>query len=316
MAQKNIIGTSIDRAVELLRAGEVIGVPTETVYGLAGNALDEHAASQIFAVKERPSFDPLIVHVGDVNDIERYVQEVPSILREIMDDHMPGPITVLLQRSEVIPDLITAGLDRVAIRIPAHPMMRELLGRLDFPLAAPSANPFGYISPTTAQHVVDQLGAKIPYVLDGGACMVGVESTIVGVEQGRLTVYRKGGLPIEILREYDDRLKVNIHSDSNPGAPGMLKSHYAPSCGIELVTEYDSGDGIGAITFGETVDGITEEYHYDLSPSRDYQEAARNLFKAMRYLDSLGLFKIQVKLLPEKYLGVAINDRLRRAAAE
>lgn len=314
-----MIGSDIHRAVELLREGQLVAIPTETVYGLGGNALDQIAVAEIFRVKERPFFDPLIIHVSDVQDISAFTLDFPDLLRQVADAFMPGPVTLLLDRNDKIPDLITSGLPQVAIRVPSHPITRELLSQLSFPVAAPSANPFGYISPTCAQHVEDQLGAKVPYILDGGDCSVGLESTIVGIEKGHLVVYRKGGIAVERLREIDKDIVVRTHSDSNPSAPGMLKSHYAPSCPMRIIDQFslipeDDYNEIGVISFSEAVSGVPEHQQCILSPSRDFNEAARNLFKGMRRLDGLDLRMIYVNLLPEEDLGIAINDRLRRAA--
>ncbi|MCB0778636.1 MAG: threonylcarbamoyl-AMP synthase, partial [Flavobacteriales bacterium] len=188
------VGTDLAAAAGLLREGGVVAVPTETVYGLAANAFDPAAVLQVFAIKERPSFDPLIVHIGERREVDRVVRELPPGAQALMDAFWPGPLTLVLPRDPQVPDVVTSGLDTVGVRMPAHPMLRELLGRLDFPLAAPSANPFGYVSPTTAQHVADQLGERVPYILDGGPCVVGVESTILGYEDGRWMLYRPGGI--------------------------------------------------------------------------------------------------------------------------
>lgn len=310
-----MVGKDITKAIKFLEENDVIGFPTETVYGLAGNALSNQAVTKIFNVKERPSFDPLIIHIGDKSQIERYVENIPESLWRFIDQWMPGPLTVLLDKKDVIPDLVTAGSERVAVRIPAHPLAQELLSQIDFPLAAPSANPFGYISPTTAQHVSNQLGDKIPYILDGGPCTVGLESTIIGEENGNIIVYRKGGLSIQEILKMDDTAEIRTHSTSNPAAPGMLKSHYAPNVPLIIVEDYSTSIGqVGYITFGEKVQLNSGSIQYELSRSKDYAEAAQNLFKMMRDLDRTDLTRIEVKLLPEIDLGIAINDRLRRAA--
>jgi len=312
-----VIGTDLYQAIDLLNSGQVVGVPTETVYGLAANALDTKAVSQIYAIKQRPSFDPLIIHTSDIDRIRFYVQDIPTALQEIMVNHMPGPLTILLEKNKIIPDLTTSGLKHVAIRIPRHPMALELLSKLDYPLAAPSANPFGYISPTTAQHVSDQLGEKVGYILDGGKCDVGLESTIIGIKEDVPIVYRKGGLAIEQIKRYFPNIEVRAQSTSNPKAPGMLKSHYAPAIPVYIVDQYNHGaEHTGFITFGESVSLGVGSKHLELSSSRDYIEAARNLFDFMREMDKSNLRSIEVKLLPEQDLGIAINDRLRRAAAK
>lgn len=315
-----MIGTALTTAIELLRRSEVVAVPTETVYGLAGNALCPKAIASIFEIKNRPRFDPLIVHASSVERLSKYANAFPEAARRLADQFMPGPLTLLLDKAAIIPDLVTAGSPRVALRVPNHPLTLSLLQQLDFPLAAPSANPFGYISPTTAQHVADQLGSQIPYILDGGPCQVGVESTIVGFEDGQAVVYRKGGVPVEALTALVGPVQVREHSTSSPNAPGMLKSHYAPSARVvignikELLTKYE-GQRVGVIRFRETVDKLPAEHQLILSPGGNFAEAARRLFAGMRQLDRLQLDVILAELLPEEGLGRAVNDRLRRAAA-
>lgn len=315
-----MIGKDLNYAIQLLNAEAVVAIPTETVYGLAGNALSPRAVSTIFEVKNRPSFDPLIVHTSHLERISALATEMPEAARQLARRFMPGPLTLLLPRSGLIPDIVTAGSPRVAVRIPAHPLTQELLAALDFPLAAPSANPFGYISPTTARHVEDQLGDKIPYILDGGPCRVGLESTIVGFEDGQVVVYRKGGIAVEDIEAVAGPVLVRPHSSSNPAAPGMLKSHYAPSAPVvlgdirRLLPRYP-GKKAGTIAFRAPIPGIPEERQLVLSPAGDLAEAARNLFAGMRRLDAQGLDVILAELLPEQGLGRAINDRLRRAAA-
>ena len=192
-----VSGTDVERAKQLLCSGNLVVIPTETVYGLAGNALNPRAVAAIYEVKNRPSFNPLIIHTDRLEKVTEYVASVPRVAQELAQAFWPGPLTLLLPKTDKLPDIVTAGSDRVAVRIPKHPLALALLSELDFPLAAPSANPFGYISPTTVAHVEEQLGDKIAYILDGGSCSVGIESTIVGVEDNKLEVYRRGGISIE-----------------------------------------------------------------------------------------------------------------------
>jgi L-threonylcarbamoyladenylate synthase len=338
-------GKDIEKAKVFLEQGKLVAIPTETVYGLAANALDEKAVLSIFKVKNRPSFDPLIVHTNSLERIKDYVTEIPEKAQIIAQKLMPGALTLLLPKKDIIPDLVTSGLPHVAIRIPKHPLTLALLESLPFPLAAPSANPFGYISPTTAQHVADQLGNQIAYILDGGACEIGLESTIIGFENDQVTVFRKGGIAIETIEALIGKVHLQAHSSSNPQAPGMLKSHYAPKTPFflgdidKLLVNYLQQDlpniaknspeiRIGLLSFYKKK---TEQKYLEtftqkelpchlqfvqeiLSPSQDFSEAAHNLFAAMRRLDSLGLTAIFAELLPEKDLGSAMNDRLRRAA--
>ena len=223
------IGHDIETARQYLEHGEVVAVPTETVYGLAGNALDEEAVLKIFTVKNRPHFDPLIVHTHSKEELLKYVEPVAAIAEKLIDAFMPGPLTLLLKKKDVIPDLVTSGYDTVAIRIPDHPLTLQLLKQLSFPLAAPSANPFGYLSPTTSQHVYHQLHSRIPYILEGGATEVGIESTILGIEDGNLIVYRLGGLAVEEIEKLAGKVKIAHFSSLSPRAPGnLVGKHYAP----------------------------------------------------------------------------------------
>ncbi|MBC7451992.1 MAG: threonylcarbamoyl-AMP synthase, partial [Cytophagales bacterium] len=209
MEQKAVIGTNITLVKNLLVEEKAISIPTETVYGLAGNAFSSYSVSEIFRIKKRPSFDPLIVHTHSIDSLADFVTEIPEQAHMLAKAFWPGPLTLLLPKKDSISDLVTSGLDRVAIRIPNHPLTLELLRMLPFPLAAPSANPFGYISPTTAQHVADQLGKDIEYILDGGPCTIGVESTIVGWENGKATILRVGGLSIEAIEAVIGKVEVN-----------------------------------------------------------------------------------------------------------
>lgn len=315
------IGKDITEAVRFLNEGEVIGIPTETVYGLAGNALNTEAAAKIFEVKKRPTFDPLIIHTSGIERFKVYVSEIPDNAYALAEKFMPGPLTLLLPRKDNIPDLVTSGLERVAIRIPQHPLTLELLRNLDFPLAAPSANPFGYISPTSAAHVNNQLGNKIPYILDGGECTVGIESTIIGFEENEVIVYRKGGLPIEEIEAVVGRVRINEHSSSNPLAPGMLKSHYAPKKQLILLERGQDKiskdpNKTGFLGFMNYHEDIPLKNQLVLSAEGNFREAARNLFAYMRQLDATDVEVIYTELLPEKDLGRAINDRIRRATVK
>ncbi|WP_448520421.1 L-threonylcarbamoyladenylate synthase [Rhodoflexus sp.] len=315
-----MIGTSVDTAAAHLQAGEVVAIPTETVYGLAGNALFDKALATIFQVKNRPQFDPLIVHIADAAQVSRYATDFPEKARQLAAQFWPGPLTLLLPKKDIIPDLCTSGLPRVALRVPNHPLTLELLKKLPFPLAAPSANPFGYISPTTAQHVADQLGDKIPYILDGGNCNVGIESTIIGFEEDEAVVYRKGGLSVEAIEAVIGKVRVMQHSTSQPAAPGMLKSHYAPRIPVVLgnldeLLKQAHPQETGILSFQKKYNQIPDNQQVILSATGDYAEAAQRFFAALRYLDSLPLSVIFAELLPEEGLGRAINDRLRRAAA-
>ena len=311
------IGTDILKARALLEAGELVAIPTETVYGLAGNALNASAVAKIFDVKNRPQFDPLIVHVPDIYAIHEYVMEIPEKAYLLAQHFWPGPLTLLLQKREVVPDLVTAGLETVGIRCPDHPLTRDLLKTLSFPLSAPSANPFGYVSPTTPEHVNEQLGNKIKYILDGGKCDVGIESTIVGVEGKELMVYRLGGLSVEEIERVAGKVSIQLHSSSNPKAPGQMESHYAPSKKVfigkieELLQQYPAHH-VGLLTFQTDFNSPNQ---FVLSPSGNLEEAAQNLFIALRAFDKMDIEVVFAELVPEIGIGRAINDRLKRAAA-
>ncbi|MFN3850136.1 MAG: L-threonylcarbamoyladenylate synthase [Spirosomataceae bacterium] len=312
-----IIDKNIDLAIEVLNNGDVVGIPTETVYGLAANALNIDAVTKIFEVKNRPTFDPLIIHTSSIERISEFVTELPPKAIELAQKFMPGPLTLLLPKKNIIPDLVTSGLDNVAVRIPNHPLTLQLLQKIDFPLAAPSANPFGYISPTTAQHVEAQLGDKIKYILDGGECNVGIESTIVGFVNDEVVVYRKGGLSIELIEEVVGKVRIEAHSTSNPQAPGMLKSHYSPRKKFIISDEtIQPNTRAGFLGFKDYKAEIPTENQLLLSPNGDFAEAAKNLFAYLRKLDAMDIDVIYGEYLPEKDLGRAINDRLRRATVQ
>lgn len=320
MSYNTVIGTDLTVAAEWLTQGLPVGMPTETVYGLAANALDPAAAVKIFEVKNRPAFDPLIVHLPDATALDQYASDVPAVARRLAEQFWPGPLTLLLPRLDVIPDLITSGLPRVALRVPAHPVALALLRMLPFPLAAPSANPFGYISPTTAQHVFDQLQGRIPYILDGGPCAVGVESTIVGFEADQTVVYRLGGLSLEALSQVAGPVSVQLNQSSNPAAPGMLLSHYAPRKPLFLLEPGEevpvaAGIRTGFISFQRRAKVPRSVQQMPLSETGDLSQAAQRLFGALRNLDQSKVAVIYAEKCPDTGLGRAINDRLRRAAA-
>jgi L-threonylcarbamoyladenylate synthase len=328
-------GEAIDPAaleppVRLLQAGELVALPTETVYGLAGVATNLDAVARIFAAKERPTFDPLIVHVPDRGWIPRLTAGLTGPQRErvgeLVDAFWPGPLTLLLPRNpEVIRDLVTSGSDLVALRSPAHPVFRAVIGALDEPLAAPSANRFGRISPTSAPHVLAELGGRIPMIVDGGHCEKGIESTILRVNaNGSGTILRHGPIPLEVLEE---RLPLSTDAPRTARgrveAPGTLENHYAPRTPLVLVrnVEYipDFSGKAGYLTWGGGEPGrLLARFSKVLKLNElagDWISAARNLFGMMRELDEAGLDVIYARELPEDGLARAIMDRLRRAAA-
>ena len=309
------------RAVALLQAGEVVALPTETVYGLAADALSAKAVVKIFDAKERPRFDPLIVHLPGRDWIERVAtveDEVRAILEKLIDAFWPGPLTIVLPRTNLIPDIVTAGLATVAVRMSAHPIFSAVARELDRPLAAPSANRFGRISPTSAAHVFEELSGRIQLIVDGGPTEHGLESTIVAASDNRLTILREGPITREQLTQFGDV----VHATGNlvqPEAPGQLPSHYAPCTPLVIAEDISSvtvphGQRYGALLWSSAPFSEAFVESRRLSTTNDLREAAANLFRELRELDRAGLDCIVAEATPESGLGAAIMDRLRRAA--
>jgi len=313
------IGKDIVFAAKLLREGKLVAIPTETVYGLAANALDEKAVLKIFAVKDRPFFDPLILHVYSFEEAEKYANINDPRLKKLAQHFWPGPLTLLLEKKALVPDLVTSGLPRVAVRVPNHAISLELLKNVKLPLAAPSANPFGYVSPTQAAHVNKQLGGKIDYIIDGGASSVGIESTIVGIEDERLCVYRLGGLALEAIEQVAGEIELRLNISSDPKAPGQLKNHYAPKKPLligeisELIKLHPKKTA-AIIYYGEEKYNHDKNLSFNLSKTKNNNEAALNLFSCLRAADDSDAEIVFAEYLPEEGLGKAINDRLRRAS--
>ena len=309
---------ALDAAVELLRAGEIVALPTETVYGLAADALNPNAVAKIFEAKERPRFDPLIVHLPGSEWLER-VAEIPAQDRQLVDEltakFWPGPFTIVLPKRDFVPDLVTAGLDTVALRVSAHRIFGEILRTFGNPLAAPSANRFGRVSPTTARHVADELDQRIPLILDAGPTEHGIESTIVTIRHGRIDILRRGPITEEQLSQFAD-VHV-IKSTEKIAAPGQLPSHYAPTTPLSLIDDAGKFDGAGRVAL-LAWNPIAQETRFAavrrLSERSDLREAAANLFRYLRELDALGVDLIVAERVPARGLGAAILDRLQRAA--
>jgi L-threonylcarbamoyladenylate synthase len=298
----------IDEAVALLKAGGLVAMPTETVYGLAADAGNADAVARLYAAKGRPRFNPLIAHVAGPSMAWR-LAGWPDLAEQLAEAFWPGPLTLVLPKRPDAPiaDIANAGLDSIALRAPRHTAAQSLIRAFDGPLVAPSANPSGGISPTTAQHVADGLGDRIDLILDGGACPVGLESTVIALLGGLPTLLRPGGLPRRQIEAITGRLEEPGSSETLL-APGMMKSHYAPNAAMRLNAETaEAGEvllGFGAI------DG-----DLNLSAAGDLAEAATGLFAALRALDARGAARIAVAPIPDEGLGEAINDRLQRAAA-
>lgn len=314
----SIISKDIQKAITLLTNDELVAIPTETVYGLAGNIFSEKAIHKIFATKKRPFFNPLIVHVASVNALKDIVAEIPEKAKLLAEAFWPGSMTLVLKKSSKIPDLITASKDTVAVRVPNHAVTLELLEKLPFPLAAPSANPFGSISPTKPLHVENYFKEHIKMVLDGGNCKNGIESTIIGFENGNPIIYRLGALAIEDIEAVVGKISIKNKEENSPDAPGMLARHYAPTTKTILVTdvaaevEKNKGKKIGVLVFKDSIsnDAVTEIV---LSNKGLLEEAAANLYDAMHALDHQNLEVIIAEKLPNYGLGKSMNDRLQRA---
>ncbi len=316
----NKIGKDILHAAQILRDGELVGIPTETVYGLAGNALNEISILKIFSAKNRPQFNPLIVHISSIYEMELYAKDIPIAAQKLAREFWPGPLTLILDKKDIISDLITAGSKKLALRVPNHPMALTLLGMLPFPLAAPSANPSGYISPTSAEHVAEQLLGKLKYILDGGNCETGIESTVVGFDdQGNPIVYRKGKITSEQISSVTGLDVLEAKSDKSSQGPGIHGNHYAPKTpfllgDLEKLIKEHSMQKIGVLSLQKKLDLPETAIHLVLSKEGNLEEAAKNLFSFMRKLDSEKLEIILAEKVPNKGIGIAINDRLERAA--
>jgi L-threonylcarbamoyladenylate synthase len=314
------IGVDIEEATKLLKEGKLVSIPTETVYGLAANALDPIAVAQIFALKQRPAFDPLIIHLASADTISTYVQSLGPYFQKLYDAFSPGPITYVLPKKSIIPEIVTAGHSTVALRFPSHSLCRNLLQKLPFPLAAPSANLFGRVSPTNAQHVAQQFQKDLPYILDGGDASVGLESTIIDLSGKEPIILRLGGLSLEEIEMVLNRkVQVTSSSSSNPKAPGMLSAHYSPGIplkfgGLEENLAKYKHKTCGTISFSRKVRGIPEAHQRILSPKGDLKEAASTLFSALRSFKQGEIDLILAEKFPEIGLGRAINDRLKRAS--
>lgn len=317
---KTEIGIDIVTAADYLMKGELVAIPTETVYGLAANALNEDAVLKIYAAKNRPQFNPLIMHVASFEQAKQYIKDIPDEAEQLAAAFWPGPLTMLFNKQQNVPDLVTAGSKRVAIRVPDHTLTLQLLSQIGFPVAAPSANPSGYVSPTIVQHVYEGLHDKIPYILDGGECGVGVESTIVGWnENGEIELYRLGGIAVEQIEAVIGK-KINHHKkiSDNPSAPGQLKSHYATHTplylgNIDKLLQQFAEKKIIIINFKQYHPSLPNDQQLILSATGSMEEAAKNLFRVLREVDRMNADVILAELLPEEGLGRAVNDRLERA---
>ena len=306
----------LDRAAALLRGGGVVAFPTETVYGLGANAFDARAVARIFEIKARPTFDPLIVHVADEAMLERVALDVPDRARVLMARFWPGPLTIVLRKRHEVPDLVTAGLPTVAVRMPAHPVARALIEQAATPLAAPSANPFGYLSPTRAEHVAQMLGDRVDLIVDGGPTEHGLESTIVIVEP-KAALLRFGAVPVEEIEAVIGPLARELTGEVKPLSPGQLPQHYAPRTPVRVVDDaahipQSERSDAALLAFRSAVPGYRASRV--LSAQGDLREAAAHLFEYLHELDASGATRIDAERVPEHGVGAAIMDRLQRAA--
>ena len=305
----------LDRAAALLRGGAVVAFPTETVYGLGASAFDARAVARVFEIKARPAFDPLIVHVADEAMLARVAEDIPPDARALIERFWPGPLTLVVRKRPEIPDLVTAGLGTVAVRMPAHPVARALIERAGLPLAAPSANPFGYLSPTRAEHVARMLGERVDLILDAGSAEHGVESTIVMIEP-RPVLLRHGAIAAADIEAVIGRLERELSDEHKPLAPGRLPQHYAPHTPVRVV------DTLARVPQSERADAALLAFRAPapgyravrvLSSSGDLREAAAHLFEYLHELDALGVARIDAERVPHEGIGIAIMDRLARA---
>jgi L-threonylcarbamoyladenylate synthase len=315
-----MISDNIEKAVEILKNNDLVAIPTETVYGLAGNIYSEAAISKIFEIKNRPFFNPLIVHIHSIKQLDELTNYIPPKAQLLAKAFWPGALTLVLKKNVKVPNIITAGKDTVAIRMPKHPTTLALLEQLNFPLAAPSANPFGCISPTKAIHVEEYFGNSLQMVLEGGDCKNGIESTIIGFESDVPVLYRLGAISVEDIEEVIGEVKIiNTKENFEPNAPGMLEKHYAPltstflETNIEAAINLFSDKKIGLLLLSKKIDNPQIVHQEILTKHGDLQEAATNLYAALHILDKLNLDVIIVERLPDIGLGKSINDRLERA---
>jgi len=309
--------SEIQKAAEIIQEGGLVAFPTETVYGLGADALNPYAVARIFEVKNRPQFDPLIVHVADMRQAEILALKFPDKALKLIEKFWPGPLTVVLPKAAIVPDIVTSSLPTVAIRVPNHPMALELIRESGRPIAAPSANPFGGVSPTTAEHVRQSLGGSIDMILDGGACVVGVESTVISFVNKEPVLLRPGGVPLEEIQALIGQVLVQSKAADTPHAPGQLESHYAPRTPLFLGTPLEllpAGKKVGLLAFQKPMDASAFAAVEVLSDHGDLRQAAANLFAALRRLDGMNLDAIYALPVPDQGLGRAINDRLAKAS--
>ncbi len=313
------VGNDVHHASALLRQGGIVAFPTETVYGLGARVLDVHAVARVFEAKGRPHFDPLIVHLGDAAELDRWTTGLTPQGRTLAETFWPGPLTLVLPKTPAVPDLVTAGLPSVALRVPQHPLALQLIAETGCPVAAPSANLFGRVSPTTAAHVSDQLGGQVDYILEGGPCRVGIESTVIDLTTSPPRLLRPGGASIEELEGVLGPLqRATAHASNGPQpSPGLLDRHYAPLTPLRIVAGLppEPPDNCGLLLPIPQSGSARFAAVEVLSETGDLREAAAGFYAALRRLDDCQLDLILAIGFPDERLGTALNDRLQRAAA-
>jgi L-threonylcarbamoyladenylate synthase len=314
-----MISTDIQLAAQFLNNEGIVGIPTETVYGLAANAFSERAILKIFDIKQRPTSNPLILHIKNYEELKNVGTDIPEMAHQLAKTFWPGPLTLLVKKQKQISNLVTADQNTVAVRVPNHPLTLELLHSIAFPLVAPSANPFTRISPTKAIHVDDYFDTKIDMVLDGGSCSAGVESTIVGFDQNQVIVYRLGAISIEEIEKITGNVTLLQSGHKKTTTPGMFKKHYAPTTKIILTSNIQQELNlwkdmkIGVLAFQQALQNVPLTQQKILSPEGDLKIATANLYNSLHELDSLNLDLIIAERFPDEGLGRTLNDRLTRA---
>lgn len=299
-----MITHSIQDIIDILKKGDIAGIPTETVYGLGANGLDEKAVQKIFTVKGRPNKNPLILHTHSLKEVSKLVKQISPIAKKLADHYWPGPLTILFEKADLVSDLITAGSSKVAIRIPNHPMFLEILQSVDFPIAAPSANPYQSISPTTAQQVDDYFKENVPFVLEGGKCDCGLESTIVGIEKDTIIIYRLGGITIESLKKFHPNVEIAKKENTKVVTSGMDLKHYAPKTKLLVVDNIEQYQklhpqlNIAVLAFEET----------------DNKSIAKEFYHRLYQLDQQNFDLIITTKFKNIGIGKALNDKLQRAS--
>ena len=322
---------ALKRASELLSAGELVAIPTETVYGLGANALNKQACLKIFEAKGRPADNPLIVHIAEPSDAEK-LSLTNSLYYRLAEKFMPGPLTVIMPKKEIVPSEVTAGLDTVAIRCPIHPVARELIKISGLPIAAPSANTSGKPSPTTAQHVFDDMDGKIPLILDGGECSVGVESTVISISENEIVLLRPGAVTVEMLETVCSSVKVagavkkELEKDETALSPGMKYKHYAPSANLYLIDdryidfvsfarEKQKNENCAIMCYEEEIDLLENKNLLPVGKRDDIKEQTKRLFILLRRADDLGVDTVYAHLPSDEGESLAIYNRMIRACA-